>query len=243
LITFKKSHVQHIVPIKADFTYEGAIHTSYLNVVVHPIKLEKLELLNSNSFSTLLPNEEKTVKVNAVYSDGTVNDVSSSCIISSSFKNWSYDRNSKFKVQGDVEELGTLEVSYSDSDFSDIEKETLVKYIKLVPDEVISLSTNIVDSVDYTNMSSSENREYQILGIRKSGSTVDLTTTSVISVSNGDGMSFSNGIMTIEPDKLRNSQCISLVISNRETSYKLQKTINVTRRSAYGLNSKDKRIF
>lgn len=220
-VTFAKTNNEYVDIIQAKATYDHKLYQAYIPVCVHPIKLEKLALNNITDFSLIQSEVGKAVNVSAYYSNGSVIDVTPSCTISSSFARWSFS-NGSFTVTGDIEEIGTLEASYSDPDFPDLEKASLTKYMKLIPvfqDDIIALSSNIISSIDYNNLNSSETYNYTILGERKSGLLTDVTASSTISALNDNGaMAFNNGVMTVDVDKLNAGQIITLVATCQGTN-------------------------
>ena len=180
----------------------------------------------------------KRIRVSALYSNGEKADVTCSCAVSSSFSGFSFSGSSFTVSDRPEDELGTLEVSYSDPDFPELEKATLTKYMKLIANGIVALSADIPSSISYDGMAGPQSVAYSVKGARRLGGAVDLTSTAVISVNNGEGVSFSGGVMSVDPGRLTDGQLITLLISDPSTPHKAQMAIRVSGSQPKGLTVK-----
>jgi hypothetical protein len=199
--------------IVANFQYNNVNYKAFLNIIINPVLLEKIELIKN--FNRIQRNETQNFIVKAYYSDSTIMDVTSSCEKVLSLGNCELNSNVIFG-KGAYDSFGYLKVSYADKDFPELENKEVTTFINYSIPKFKSFDINFPNELKGL---SSDQLTYSVTLNYDNGMSKNITNNVQIICVDSPELQCQNGLITFKKDEVSAKKMTSVIFTYFDEEY------------------------
>lgn len=228
MLSSNKFHKQTFDIILAEVTFENIKYKVFLNILINPILLEKIEIVKD--FNVIRKDEKKIFFVKAYWSNGVMKDVTNESKKTLTLGNCTLNNNTIIG-NGEYDTFGKLTVSYHDDDeFYNIEKIEVSEYLNYEILKIKNFKINFPELIDIEN---DKNLKYSINLVYSNNFEKDITNDVEVKIIDSNEISCKNGVIEINKNNFLKSKNINILFLYKDSklgyeAFNTIKTIFIT---------------
>jgi hypothetical protein len=205
----KFHNIDHDI-IEASFTYNNIKYTTFLNILINPIILEKLEI--EKEFNKIVKDKTYQFNVRAYWSNGTNKLVTSESLKTLILGKCELNENN-ILGKGNYDSFGPLTINYQDPDFPELEHLMTTTYLNY---EVPKFKNFEIDFPLSLKGDDSDVLNYSVKVAYDNGTEKDITNDVSIKIVDCTEFTCQNGVITINANEMNTKKNVSLLFTYSE---------------------------